>query len=159
MIKVGDSIPNVTLKLLGDNGLEDVETASLFAGKKVVLFGLPGAFTPTCSAKHLPGFIEHIDALKAKGVDEVICMSVNDGFVMNAWGKDQGAEDKVTLLPDGAALFSKAMGLDMDLTIAGMGPRCQRFALIAEDGKVTWFGLDERGAFGETSAETVMAQL
>ncbi len=159
MIQPGDSIPNVTLKALGDNGLEDLETASLFAGRKVVLFGLPGAFTPTCSAKHLPGFIEHIDEIKAKGVDEVICMSVNDAFVMKAWGENQGADGKVTLLADGAGTFSKAMGLDIDLTIAGMGPRCQRFAMIVDDGKVEWVAVDERGSFEETAAEHVMTKL
>lgn len=159
MIKAGDSIPNVTLKKLGENGLEDLETADLFAGRKVVLFGLPGAFTPTCSAKHLPGFVSHIDDVKAKGVDEVICMSVNDGFVMKAWGKDQGADGKVTMLADGAAEFSKAMGLDIDLTVAGMGPRCQRFAMIVDDGKVSWIAVDERGSFGDTAVENVMTHL
>ncbi len=159
MIKVGDSIPNVTLKKLGDSGLEDLHTGDLFAGRKVVLFGLPGAFTPTCSAKHLPGFVQHIDEVKAKGVDEVICMSVNDGFVMNAWAKDQGAEGSVTMLADGAAIFSKAMGLDLDLTIANMGPRCQRFAMIVDDGKVAWMAVDERGTFEETAVENVMKHL
>ena len=159
MIKVGDSVPNVTLKHLGENGMEDINTGDFFAGRKVVLFGLPGAFTPTCSAKHLPGFVGHIDEIKAKGVDEVACLSVNDAFVMKAWAENQGAEGKVTMLPDGVAAFTKAAGLDIDLTAPGMGVRSQRFAMIVEDGKVTWMEIDERGSFEKTAAEHVMTQL
>lgn len=160
MIKVGDSIPNVTVKHLGENGLEDRATGPLFAGKKVVVFGLPGAYTPTCSAKHLPGFVGKIDELRAKGVDAVYCLSVNDAFVMKAWAKDQGAEGKVETLADGLADFTKALGLEADLSPAGLGTRCKRFAMIAEDGKVKWIAVEEApGAFEVSSAESVLKQL
>jgi len=125
----------------------------------VVLFGVPGAFTPTCSAKHLPGFVEHAAALKAKGVDAVACMAVNDAFVMGAWGKDQGITDQVTMVADGSAAFTKAMGLEFDLTERGLGVRCQRFALVAKDGKVTHVAVEAPGAFEVSKAEAVLAAL
>lgn len=118
-IKVGDKIPSVKLKHMGANGPAEITTDELFMGKKVVLFGLPGAFTPTCSAKHVPGFLQHADEIKKKGVSTIACISVNDAFVMGAWGKDQGVGDKVMMLADGSADFTKAAGLELDLTAAG----------------------------------------
>ena len=126
------------------DGPKEVSTDELFKGKKVVMFAVPGAFTPTCSAKHLPGFVQNAEAIKAKGVDSVVCMAVNDAFVMGAWGKDQGAGDKVLMLADGSAALTKALGLELDLIARGLGVRSQRYALVAEDGKVTHLG--RRGA-------------
>src|SRR5271163_2599298 len=135
-VKVGDSIPSMKLMMGTAEGPKEVSTDDLFKGKKVVMFAVPGAFTPTCSAKHLPGFVQNIDAIKAKGVDNIICVAVNDAFVMGAWGKEQGTGDKVLMLADGSANFAKALGLEMDITTRGMGVRSQRYALVAEDGKV-----------------------
>ena len=158
-IQVGDSIPSVTLKLLGDDGMEEVSTEALFAGQKVVLFSVPGAYTPTCTARHLPGFVEHIDDFKAKGVDRVICMAVNDPFVMKAWGVQGGADGKVTMLPDGNGTFTKALGLEMDGSAFGLGERSQRFALIAEDGKVTTLAVEPGGGLEVSSAEKMLEAL
>lgn len=158
-IKVGDKVPSVKLMHMGEGGPAPVMTDDLLKGKKVVVFGVPGAFTPTCSAKHLPGFIEHVDALKAKGVDAIVCTAVNDVFVMNAWGKDQGAGDKVTMVADGDADFAKATGLELDLTGKGLGLRCQRFAMVADDGVVSALMIDAGGAFEKTSAESVLKAL
>ena len=124
-----------------------------------MLFGVPGAFTPTCSAKHLPGYVQNYDALKAKGADAVACMAVNDAFVMGAWGKDQGVGDKVVMLADGSAAFTKALGLELDLTARGLGVRSQRFVLVAKDGKVTHVAVEAPGAFEVSKAETVLAAL
>jgi peroxiredoxin len=158
-IQVGDRIPSVTLMRMGEGGPEAVSTDDLFKGKKVVLFGVPGAFTPTCSAKHLPGFVQHVEALKAKGVDDVICTAVNDVFVMAAWAKDQGCTGKVTLVADGDAVFTKATGLELDLTGKGLGLRNQRFAMVVEDGVVKQLFIDPPGKFELTSAEHVLAHL
>jgi peroxiredoxin len=159
-IQVGDRIPSVTLKHLTAEGLDEVSTDDLFAGKKVVMFGLPGAFTPTCSAKHLPGFIQHLDALKTKGVDSIICLSVNDPFVMKAWGEDQGAGGKVELLPDGNGELTRAMGLEFDGAGAGLGTRCKRFAMIVEDGIVKHVAVEEApGGMEVSSAEKVLEAL
>ena len=158
-IKAGDSIPSVKLMQATAEGPKEVSTDELFKGKTVVLFGVPGAFTPTCSAKHLPGFVTHADALKAKGVDVIACVSVNDAFVMGAWGKDQGITDQVVMLADGSAVFAKALGLELDLTARGLGVRCQRFALVAKDGKVTHVGVEAAGAFEVSKAETILAAL
>jgi peroxiredoxin len=158
-IKVGDKVPSVTLKRIGANGMEEVDTGALFAGRKVVMFSVPGAFTPTCSAKHLPGFVEHADDFKAKGVDEVVCMAVNDPFVMKAWGEQNGAAGKVSMLPDGNAAFAKALGLEMDGTAYNLGVRSQRFALVAEDGVVKSLSVEKPGAFEVSSAEAVLKQL
>lgn len=130
-IKVGDTFPSVTLKHLTTNGLEDVSTESLMKGKKVVLFSVPGAFTPTCSAKHLPGYVNHISQFKDKGVQEVVCMAVNDPFVMNAWAKANSAEGKVTMLPDGNGTLTRALGLEMDGAGYGLGQRSQRLDAAA----------------------------
>lgn len=158
-IKVGDKIPEVTLTRMGENGPEPVSSKDLFAGKKVVLFSVPGAFTPTCSAKHLPGFVEKADAIRGKGVDEIICIAVNDVFVMNAWGKDQGAKGKVTMVADGNGEFSRALGLTMDASKFGMGERGQRFSLIAEDGVVKELNVEAPGEFKVSSADHCLTQL
>ena len=160
MAKVGDKVPSATLRMLGPEGPKAVTTEEIFApGKKVVAFALPGAFTPTCSAKHVPGFVAEASALKAKGVDTVACISVNDAFVMGAWGKDQKTDGKVIMLGDGAAEFTNAMGLSMDLTKNGMGVRSQRYALVAVDGKVTHLGVEAPGGFEASKAETILASL
>lgn len=158
-IKVGDKIPEVTVTRMGDNGPEPVNTRDLFAGKKVVLFSVPGAFTPTCSAKHLPGFVAKADDIRAKGVDDIICIAVNDVFVMNAWGKDQGAKGKVTMIADGNGDFTRALGLSLDATKFGMGERGQRFSLIAEDGVVKELNVEAPGEFRVSSAEHCLTQL
>jgi peroxiredoxin (alkyl hydroperoxide reductase subunit C) len=158
-IAAGDSIPAMKIMEGTEDGPKELDTAAFFAGRTVVLFGVPGAFTPTCSAKHLPGFVEHAAALTAKGADAIACMAVNDAFVMKAWGKDQGALGKVTMIADGSAAFTKAMGLELDLTARGLGLRCQRFALIAKDGKVVHVAVEAAGAFDVSSAEAVLATL
>ena len=158
-IAVGDKIPSVTIQHKTADGIQQVSTDEFFAGRKVVLFAVPGAFTPTCSQKHLPGFVANADAIKAKGVDEIACVSVNDAFVMDAWGADQGAAGKVTMLADGSAKLAKALGLDMDLTERGMGPRSQRYAMVVDDGTVTLLNVEESGQFEASKAETVLAAL
>ncbi len=158
-IQVGDAIPSVTLKHLTDNGMQDVTTDALFKGKTVVLFSVPGAFTPTCSAKHLPGFVQKADDLKAKGVDDIVCLAVNDPFVMRAWGEKNGVAGKVTMLPDGNAALTQALGLTMDGTGYGLGLRGQRFALVAKDGKVTHLAVEKPGQFEVSSAEAVLGAL
>jgi peroxiredoxin (alkyl hydroperoxide reductase subunit C) len=159
MIKVGDKIPNVTVTAATANGPEAMTTDAIFGGKKVVLFAVPGAFTPTCSARHLPGFVEHAQAFFDKGVDTIACIAVNDAFVMGAWGKDHGVEGKILMLADGSADFARAVGLELDLVARGMGIRSQRYALVAEDGVVTFLGVEEGGAFEASKAETVLAAL
>ncbi|MEQ8603042.1 MAG: peroxiredoxin [Marivibrio sp.] len=158
-IQVGDAIPSVGLMTMGTDGPEPVDPATYFAGRKVVVFSVPGAFTPTCSAKHLPGFVQHIDALKAKGVDAVACLAVNDPFVMGAWSKDQGAGGKVDMLADGSAKFTTALGLELDLIERGLGMRGQRFAMVVDDGKVTHLAVEEPGAFEVSSAEAILEAL
>ena len=158
-IKVGESIPSMKLMMATAEGPKETSTDDIFKGKKVVLFAVPGAFTPTCSAKHLPGFVQNAEAFQAKGVDTVACIAVNDAFVMSAWGKDQGTGDKVTMLADGAAQFTKALGLELDLNGRGMGMRSQRYALVVEDGKVTHLGVEEPGGFEASKAETILAAL
>lgn len=158
-IQVGDSIPAVKIFEATMEGPREVDVAEFFKGKTVVLFGVPGAFTPTCSAKHLPGYVLNAQALTDKGVDLVACMSVNDAFVMAAWGKDQGITDQVVMLADGSAALTKAMGLEMDLSLRGLGVRCQRFALVAKDGKVTHIAVEAPGAFEVSKAESVLAAL
>lgn len=158
-IKAGDRIPDVKVMQATEEGPKEVSTAELFRGKTAVLFGVPGAFTPTCSAKHLPGYVQQAAALKAKGVELVACMSVNDAFVMRAWGKDQGITDEVVLLGDGSAALTKALGMEMDLTARGLGMRSQRFALVARDGVVTHVAVEAPGAFEVSKAEAVLATL
>jgi len=158
-VKVGDTIPSMKLMTAAAEGPKEVSTDDLFKGKKVVMFAVPGAFTPTCSAKHMPGFVQNAAAIKAKGVDSVICVAVNDVFVMGAWAKDQGAGDKVTMLADGSAALTKALGLELDLTARGLGIRSQRYALVAEDGKVTHLAVEAPGGFEVSKAESILAAL
>ena len=158
-IKVGEKIPSVKLKHMTVDGPKDVLSDELFAGKKAVLFALPGAFTPTCSAKHVPGFVHNFDALKTKGVDLIACLSVNDVFVMGAWGKDQKAEDKVLMLADGNADFTKAVGLNADYSGYGMGTRSQRYAMVLDDGVVQTLNVEKPGAFEVSNAETILEAL
>jgi peroxiredoxin (alkyl hydroperoxide reductase subunit C) len=158
-IQVGDTIPSLKLMIAGADGPKEVSTDELFKGKKVVLFAVPGAFTPTCSAKHLPGFVQNADEILSKGADSIVCMAVNDPFVMGAWGKDQGVDGKITMLADGSAAFTKAMGLELDLVARGLGIRSQRFALIADDGKVGYLAIEPPGGFDVSRAEAVMAHL
>ncbi|MET3999163.1 peroxiredoxin [Marinobacterium sp. MBR-109] len=156
-IQIGDTIPNVELRVMGKEGPEAVNTADLFAGKKVVLFAVPGAFTPGCSLTHLPGFVVKADEIKAKGVDSIICTAVNDVFVMDAWGKDQNA-DEIIMLADGIGEFASALGLDQDLSGIQFGKRSQRYAMIVNDGKVELLNIDEKGV-DKSSAETILAAL
>jgi peroxiredoxin len=158
-IKVGDKLPTISLKYMNKDGVQTATTDELFKGKKAVIFGLPGAFTPTCSAKHLPGFVTNADELKKKGVDVIACLSVNDAFVMDAWGKAQNAGDKVLMLADGNAEFAKATGLTMDGTGYGMGLRTSRWAMVLDDGKVQTLNVEAPGAFEVSSAESVMKAL
>jgi peroxiredoxin len=158
-IKVGDAVPKATLMKMGANGPEPVETDALFKGRTVALFAVPGAFTPTCSAKHLPGYIEQADTLYGKGVDEIVCLSVNDVFVMGAWGKAAGADGKVTMLADGNGDFARALGLTMDGSRFGMGLRAQRFSMLVKDGVVTHLNVEEPGAFKVSAAEFLVGQL
>ena len=158
-IKVGDKIPSATLMEMKDGKPTPVKTDDFFAGKKVALFALPGAFTPTCSAKHVPGFVNNYDALRSRGVDEIACVSVNDAFVMGAWGKDQNAGDKVHMLADGNGDFTRAVGLEMDGTKFGMGKRSQRYSMIVNDGVVTSLNVEAPGAFEVSSAEHMLTQL
>ena len=158
-IKVGDAIPSMKLTEATADGPKEVSTDSIFKGKKVVLFAVPGAFTPTCSVKHMPSFLQNIDRLKAKGVDTIACVAVNDAFVMNAWAKDQGSAGKVVMLADGSGQFTKALGLELDLNARGLGTRSQRYALVAENGKITHLGVEGPGEFSVSSAESVLESL
>ena len=157
-IKVGDTIPAAKLTQGTPEGPKEVSTEELFKGKTVVLFGVPGAFTPTCSAKHLPGYVEQAAALKAKGVDEIWCVSVNDAFVMGAWGREQGTDGKVRMLADGSALWTKALGLELDLIQRGMGVRSQRYSALIEDGVVKTLNVEAAGKFEVSDAATMLSQ-
>ena len=158
MIEVGNRIPEATLTTMRENGPASLSTEELFGGKKVVLFSVPGAFTPTCSARHLPGFVEQAGQLHAKGVDTIACVAVNDVFVMNAWGKSANA-DHILMLADGNADFAKLLGLEMDASAFGMGMRSQRFALVADNGVVTRLFVEAPGEFKVSSAEHVLSNL
>jgi peroxiredoxin len=165
MIKVGDRIPDATLHETTEFGEacplspQPVVVADAAKGKRIVVFGVPGAYTPTCSAKHVPGYVDHIDALKEKGVDEVWCIATNDAFVMAAWGRDEKGIGKVRFLGDGSAAFTKALGLELDLTGFGMGLRIQRFSMLVEDGVVTKLNVEGPNKFEVSNAETMLAQL
>jgi peroxiredoxin len=159
MIKTGDRIPSATLMTMTADGPQPVETDQFFQGRTVALFAVPGAFTPTCSAKHMPGFVQNADAIRAKGVDEIACLSVNDVFVMGEWAKSQSAEGKVTVLADGNGDFAEALGLTMDGSRFGMGKRAQRFSLLVRDGVVEQVNVEEPGQFKVSSAEHLMGQL
>ena len=158
-IGVGDKIPSGALETMRAEGPGPVTTEELFGGKKVVLFAVPGAFTPTCSAKHLPGFVEKAGEMKAKGVDTIACLAVNDVFVMDAWGKDQNAAGKVEMLADGSAALTKELGTVLDLTDRGLGVRSSRYSMIVEDGTVTQINLEEGGGFEVSDADTILSQL
>ena len=158
-IKVGDRIPEATFRIMKEGKPTPMTTADLTAGKKVALFGLPGAFTPTCSAKHLPGFKEKVAEFRAKGVDAIACVSVNDAFVMAAWGKDQKVGDDILMLADGNGEFAKAVGLEMDGTGFGMGKRIQRFSMVIDNGVVKSLNVEEPGKFEVSSAEYMLGQL
>ncbi len=158
-IKVGDTLPEATFMEMTANGPEPVSTADVFAGKTVALFAVPGAYTPTCSAKHLPGFVEKQTEFAGKGVDEIVCTSVNDVFVMGAWGKENEAGGKVRMLADGNGTFAAALGLEMDGSGFGMGTRSQRYSMIVKDGAVAELNVEEGGAFEVSSADYMLAQL
>jgi len=158
-ISTGDRLPAASFRKMTGDGPVEVTGDALFAGRTVALFSVPGAFTPTCSARHLPGFVEKADALKAKGVDEIVCTAVNDAFVMGAWGASAGADGKVTMLADGNGDFVRALGLEMDGRAAGMGMRGQRFSLIAKDGVVTVLNVEAPREYNVSSADHMLAQL
>lgn len=158
-IKVGDHMPSGTLTLITSEGPQKISADDYFKGSKVVLFSVPGAFTPTCDAKHLPGFVEKAAELKGKGVDKIACLAVNDAFVMKAWGKSQAVEGKVDMLADGNAEYTKALGLELDATGFGMGIRGQRFALVVDHGVVKQVNVEAKGEFRVSSAEYVLAQV
>ena len=157
-IQVGDAIPQATLKTMGAEGPQDLSTADIFAGKKVLMFAVPGAFTPGCSITHMPGYVVNADKIKAAGVDTIACMSVNDVFVMDAWGKAQNAEE-LLMLADGNGDFTAALGLELDGRGFGLGPRSQRFAMVVENGTVTHLNVEEGAGVDVSSAETIMGLL
>ncbi len=158
-IKVGEAIPSMKLMTATAEGPKEISTDEIFKGRKVVLFAVPGAFTPTCSIKHLPGFVQSAAAIKAKGVDAIVCMAVNDAFVLGAWAKDQHVDGGITMLADGSGAFTKALGLELDLVARGLGVRSQRFALIAVDGKVTYLAVEPPGGFDVSRAEAILEHL
>ena len=158
-IKAGEHMPEGKFKTMGEKGPQDLTTAELFDGKRVVLFSVPGAFTPTCSAKHLPGYVELADKLRAKGVDTIACMAVNDVFVMNAWGKASNVAGKVLMLADGNGEYARALGLEMDGRGFGMGMRGQRFAVIVKNGVATHVNVEAPGEFKVSAADYVLKQL
>jgi peroxiredoxin len=158
-VKVGDKVPSAKFKVMTADGMKDLSTDDLFKGKKVALFALPGAFTPTCSAKHLPGFVEKAAELKGKGIDAIACVSVNDAFVMDAWGKQQNCGDKVLMLGDGNAEFTKAMGLTMDGTPNGMGTRSQRYSMVVDNGVIKQLFVEQPRAYEVSSAEHMLKNL
>jgi peroxiredoxin len=158
-IKAGDRMPAGKFKVMGESGPQDLTTAQLFDGKRVVLFSVPGAFTPTCNAKHLPGFVQQAAALQAKGVDTIACMAVNDVFVMNAWGKSANVGDKVRMLADGNGDYAKALGLELDARGYGMGQRGQRFAIVVDNGVASKVLVEAPGEFKLSSAEHVLGQI
>ena len=159
MIKAGDTLPSMKLMAATPDGPREISTDDIFHGKRVVLFAVPGAFTPTCSARHLPGFVENAAAFKEKGIDSIVCLAVNDAFVMGAWAKAQDVGDAIIMLADDSAQFTKALGLELDLVSRGLGVRSQRFALVADDMKVTLLAVEKPGDFDVSRAEAVLATL
>lgn len=157
-IAIGDKIPASTLKIMGEKGPQDIGTDAIFAGKRVVLFAVPGAFTPGCTLTHLPGYVVLADKIKAKGVDSIACVSVNDAFVMDAWGKSQNAED-IMMLGDGNGSFTQALGLELDASAFGMGKRSQRYAMVVNDGVVTHLSVEPEVGVTVSAAEAILAQL
>ena len=158
-IKVGDTLPDATFMEMTADGPQPRTTAEIFDGKTVALFAVPGAYTPTCSARHLPGYVDHLDEFKGKGVDDVVCTSVNDVFVMGAWGKSSGADGKVRMLADGNGAFAKALGLELDASGFGMGKRSQRYSMIVKDRKVAELNVEQGGEFKVSSADYMLGQL
>lgn len=158
-IAAGEKMPSGSFGVMGASGPEQLSTDDLFAGKKVVLVSVPGAFTPTCSKGHLPGYVSNAEKLSAEGVDTIACMAVNDVFVMDAWGKDRGVGDKVVMLADGNGEYAKALGLELDATGHGMGHRGQRFAIVVDDGVATHVAVEAPGAFDVSKAEAILASL
>lgn len=159
-VQVGERIPSVTLKHLSDDGMQEIATDELFRGRKVAVLGVPGAFTPTCSTRHLPGFVEKAQAFRDKGVDAIVCVTVNDPFVARRWAEEQGAQGVVTMLPDGNAELTRAMGLEFDGSAAGLGLRCKRFSMLVDDGVVTSLHVDDNPkSVEETNAEKLLAEL
>ena len=159
MIAVGSRLPDVSFKVMTDKGPADMKTAEIFGGKTVALFAVPGAFTPTCHAKHVPSYVANHDALKAKGVDTIACTAVNDVFVLNEWSKATGSQGKITMLADGGAAFTKAIGAELDLTANGLGVRSRRYAMLVKDGVVAAFNLEEGGKYEKSSAEELLKAL
>ncbi len=158
-IKPGDTIPTAEFSVMTDDGQQKFSTDTVFKGRKVVLFGVPGAFTPTCSMNHLPGFLKHADAIRAKGADTIACVSVNDVHVMNAWKKHAGADGKILMLADGNGAFAKATGLDVDLGVAGMGVRNKRYSMIVDDGVVKTINVEDKSGVNVSGADTILEQL
>jgi peroxiredoxin len=158
-IKVGDKVPAVNFRVLTAEGPKELTSDELFKGKKVAFFAVPGAFTPTCSQRHLPGYVDKADALKAKGVDTIACISVNDAFVMGAWGKDQKTEGKVTMLADGSGDFTRAVDLELDATRNGLGKRSQRYSMLVDDGVVKALHIEAAGKFEVSDADTMLKDL
>lgn len=158
-IQVGEKLPSGTLKVADADGIRDVTTDRLFGGRKVVVFAVPGAFTPTCSAKHLPGFVQNADAIRAKGVDAIVCLAVNDAFVMGAWAKDQKTAGQIEMLGDGSGELTKKMGIELDLTGRGLGVRSRRFSMLVDNGEVKKLNLEEGGALETSGAETILGQI
>jgi glutaredoxin/glutathione-dependent peroxiredoxin len=158
-INIGDKLPEAEFAMMTADGQQKVSTDVIFAGRKVVLFGVPGAFTPTCSMNHLPGFLTHLDAIKAKGVDTIACVTVNDVHVVNAWAKHSGADGKITMLSDGNGTFAKATGLDLDLNVAGMGLRNKRYSMIVDNGVVKTLNVEDKSGVNVSGAGTILEQL
>jgi peroxiredoxin len=158
-IQVGDKVPAVSLRVLSPEGPKEITSDELFAGKKVAFFAVPGAFTPTCSQRHLPGYVDKAAQLKAKGVDTIACVSVNDAFVMGAWAKDQNTGDKVMMLADGSGDFTRAMGLELDATRNGLGKRSQRYSMLVDNGVVTKLHVEAAGKFDVSDADTMLKNL
>ena len=158
-IKVGDKLPQATFTTMTAEGPRPMTTAEVFGGKRVALFAVPGAFTPTCSAKHLPGYVQHAAEIKKQGVDAIVCLSVNDAFVMGAWGEQQGAGDKVLMLADGNGEFAKAIGLELDAKGFGMGTRSQRYSMVVDNGVVKQLNVEAGGEFKVSAAEHMLGQL
>ena len=158
-IKIGDKVPSVTLRHLTPEGIKEIASDEFFAGKKVALFAVPGAYTRTCSQRHLPSYVNNAAALKAKGIDTVACIAVNDAFVMGAWGKEHGAEGKIVMLGDGSADFTQAIGLDLDRISAGMGIRSQRYSMVVDNGVVTALNVEPSGEYGVSSAEAMLEKV
>ncbi len=158
-IKTGERIPSVTLRYMADDGIKEITTDELLGGKKVVLFALPGAFTPTCSTKHVPGFLGNAAAIRAKGVDTIACVSVNDAFVMGAWAADQGTGSEILMLADGNGDFTRAVGLELDASGFGMGARSQRYAMIVNEGIVTSLAVEDGPGLDVSAAEKILGQL